>query len=355
MTSWMPEEAPLPGWSPTEDADPNVPQVGWWVKRQLLAGGISTAEFTAELRALLTAAVEGEIDHAASLFAHLTAEFPAFGGFESGAETTDAELRVYLQAIFRATAEITGRVAYGVHGTIPVEADFGADLKVILSAVTNGSSQTMLVPTIGGWMESSLVSSGSADWGEWGPAITIHNTAGLYTYPIPSACRFLDLVGCGGGASGMTGSGAIATPGQGGRAGSWQGTTIERGVDIPWEDSLLTIQVGVGGARPANSDNAPSTSGGVTYIATEGNDTPIYTAGGSGSVSSGQNGESSQQFTYSAGGNTTQFPVGVGGTGNAGAGASPGGGGAGGNGGIFGSRTQGGPGGPGYAWIRARQ
>lgn len=185
------------------------------------------------------------------------------------------------------------------------------------------------------------------------PATQTFSSTGSATYNIPYWCRYIDVVFISGGASGQTGNGAINTAGKGGNPGQWQGVRLERGVDIPWTATTLTINVGGGGARPANSDNAGPTAGAntvLTYQNLAGQTITVTATGGSG-TQSGQNGGTPVNFTFQGVG----YTGGNGGTGNAGAGAQPGAGGAGGNGGIFGSRTQGGLGGNGQAWCRAYQ
>lgn len=180
---------------------------------------------------------------------------------------------------------------------------------------------------------------------------TVFSTAGSGTWPIPPWCRYIDIVCIGGGASGQTGNGAIAQAGKGGLAGVWGGTTIERGVDIPWSQSSLSYTVGSGGAQPANSDHAASNPGSPTTVFDLGPN--IGQVGGAGGVGtgSGQNGQSAATVTYQG----ITYTGGTGGTGNGGAGGAPGAGGAGGNGGIFGSRTRGGAGGVGRLYFQARQ
>lgn len=188
-------------------------------------------------------------------------------------------------------------------------------------------------------------------------ASTAYNSAaGTFTYTIPVWSRYLVLVGIGGGASGMTGNGAINQSGTGGAAGQWSSTILERGVHVPWSATSITVVVGAGGASPANSDWAAAIAGAATTFTVSGS-TVLTCAGGSGTnggTSGGGIREGQAAGNYSTDGDTY-----VGGSdqpsGNGAAGNPPGAGGAGGNGGIFGSRTRGGAGAWGGAWIKARQ
>lgn len=172
--------------------------------------------------------------------------------------------------------------------------------------------------------------------------------SGAGTFTAPWWARYADVILLSGGASGQTGNGAIGTAGKGGNPGQWATTTIDLGqYHGPWS---ITLTGGQGGAQAANSDNAAPNPGGNTTAAWTGAGS-LTATGGSGTVASGQNGGTPGIRTYQG----IDYTGGAGGTGNAGAGQAPGGAGAGGNGGIFGSRTRGGPGAPGQAWIVFRQ
>lgn len=175
------------------------------------------------------------------------------------------------------------------------------------------------------------------------------------SWAIPGWSNFVDAVYLSGGASGQTGSGAINTAGKGGQAGQWGAATIQRGsVSLPWDASSLSVVIGSGGSRPASSDFQAPNPGGRTSVSYTVGGTVYFgygIDGGSGTVSSGQNGAAPGNFSF----NGKTYNGGTGGTGNAGAGTVPGGAGAGGNGGIFGSRTQGGAGAAGRVWLRFYQ
>ena len=70
------------------------------------------------------------------------------------------------------------------------------------------------------------------------------DTSGTYTYPIPYWCTTIDLVLLGAGGGGGYGANDEA----GGGAGNWNTTSVQRGSDIPWEATTITVTVGQGGA-----------------------------------------------------------------------------------------------------------
>src|ERR1700761_7525231 len=70
-----------------------------------------------------------------------------------------------------------------------------------------------------------------------------YGTTGTYTYPIPYWCITIDLVLLGAGGGGGYGANDEA----GGGAGGWMTATVQRGSDIPWEATTITVTVGQGG------------------------------------------------------------------------------------------------------------
>ncbi|MGC4964230.1 hypothetical protein [Gordonia sp. DT101] len=181
-----------------------------------------------------------------------------------------------------------------------------------------------------------------------------YTAAGTYTYTIPVWCRYIDVILIGGGASGQTGSGSIATSGAGGSAGSWNAIRLERGVNIPWTITTITITIGAGGARAANSDNAAPTAGSASTaaIAEVGS---ISANGGSGTKTvqgtNWQVGAPAGNYTF----NGVTYTGGAESNSSVKTGMPPGGGGSGGDGGIFGNRTRGWEGAAGGGWVRAYQ
>lgn len=219
-----------------------------------------------------------------------------------------------------------------------------------------GDRSTAATATAGSDL-AALGDSGTGGFSAHDPASTAYNSAaGTFTYTIPVWARYLVLVGIGGGASGMTGNGAINQSGTGGAAAQWAGRVLERGVDIPWATRTITVVVGAGGAQPANSDWAGPTAGSATTFTATGMTTLTCAAGSgtNGGTSGGGIREGQAAGNYTIDGDTyiggSDQPSGSGAAGN-----PPGAGGAGGNGGIFGFRTRGGAGARGGAWAKARQ
>ncbi|TWS24412.1 hypothetical protein FK268_12545 [Tsukamurella sputi] len=298
--TWSPVPLPSPpdgrlGWSPDGVTDPVVPddQRGWTPELWAQA-----AEMTGH----------GELAARAYLNAYITAQL-------AGAGTLAAQ--AYANAYV--TAQLSGA---GV-----LEAKAYAKLYVAAAGMVGAGVLTASVGV---------------------PARGPQSQSGAGTYAAPWWARYCDVILLGGGASGQTGSGAVGTTGKGGNPGLWAVTTIDLGqYHGPWS---ITLAVGTGGPQAANSDLAAPNPGSASTAAWTGGGS-LNAAGGSGTVASGQNGGAPGDQTYQG----VTYPGGPSGTGNAGAGGTPGGGGAGGNGGIFGSRTRGGPGGPGFAAAVFRQ
>lgn len=158
---------------------------------------------------------------------------------------------------------------------------------------------------------------------------------GYYTYEIPWWATRIDevLVGAGGGGD----DGTLLTIGDGGGAGLWATRTLVRGVDIPWETTLITGTVGTGGAH--NEGNGTSTTAAATGTTT------LSAAGGIGGAAPTQTGLSPGNRTFNSvlykGGGTQTI-------GGSTPGKSPGGGGAGGSA----LNGQAGAGADGAAWFR---
>lgn len=198
-----------------------------------------------------------------------------------------------------------------------------------------------------GGTETAIATDSGVGWFAWhAPIVSSFTTVGTHTVQIPVQCQRIDIVLIGGGGSGQTGSGAINQAGKGGIHGTWAAITLVRGIDIPWTDQSVSVTVGAGGSQPANSDHAGPNAGSAS-TATAGGSQVLTAAGGTGTGDQ-QNGRPVPAFTHQG----VTYNGGNSGTGNAGAGQAPGGAGAGGNGGIFGSRTRGGVGGAGGAWVR---
>ncbi|QWY79548.1 hypothetical protein SEA_SCOUT_5 [Mycobacterium phage Scout] len=89
-------------------------------------------------------------------------------------------------------------------------------------------------------------------WPAFTPQEQIFNVVGAYTYNIPANCRFIDVILLGGGGGGK-GLGLIGLWGEGGKAGTWQAFTLQRGVHIPWSATQIVGQIGAGGAQSNTS------------------------------------------------------------------------------------------------------
>ncbi|DAZ90357.1 glycine-rich domain-containing protein [Mycobacteroides abscessus] len=214
-----------------------------------------------------------------------------------------------------------------------------------------------------------------------------------FTYTIPSTSRYLYLVGLGAGGAGGGGDGGAGYSGEGGRAGQWVAKRIERGVDIDWGVTTLSVLVtnggiyteketaggpGGGSNRTYNWYHTTTTNGFPRYasgIALSRNDSQLYYAnadtppsgtqplllapsgnGGRGSWFNGAftpDGQSPGNFAF--GGRLFIGAAAIPGT-PPGVGADSagiGGGGQGGHGGSGGNGTRGGAGSPGLVAIKA--
>lgn len=189
--------------------------------------------------------------------------------------------------------------------------------------------------------------SATASFPENDPATQDYTSAGTYTYEIPYWCTAIDLILLGAGGGGTYGG---IDNGVGGGAGSWKTATLERGSDIPWATTTISITVGQGGA-PGAVTGASATAGGdttATWDSSSGPTTDTALGGGAGASSSGQVGDGPNPGSQSIGDATL-----TGGTAQPAAGApgnAPGGGGAGSD--VI---SEGGAGADGAAVLVARQ
>lgn len=181
---------------------------------------------------------------------------------------------------------------------------------------------------------------------------TTFATVGTHTYPIAVWCRYIDIVLVGSGPGGNGGSGSFAA-GHGGNAASWAAVRIERGVDIPWTATAITIVVPDGGNGGNGAVVGAMGSPGSATTASLAGWVGLSAAGGQPRQMIGilhQTGDGPGDYSfngqpYTGGGNQTTA---------GGAGLVPGGAGAGGKGGFF-SGSPGGKGAPGRAYLRAYQ
>jgi hypothetical protein len=174
-----------------------------------------------------------------------------------------------------------------------------------------------------------------------------YTTAGTYTYQIPHWCTAIDVILLGAGGGGTYGG---INNGVGGGAGSWKTATLERGSDIPWATTTISITVGQGGG-PGTFTGASAMAGGdttATWDSASGPTTDTASGVGAGAGSSGQIGDGPNPGSQSIGdatltGGAAQQVAGA-------AGNAPGGGGAGSD--VI---SQGGAGADGATVLVARQ
>jgi hypothetical protein len=176
--------------------------------------------------------------------------------------------------------------------------------------------------------------------------------AGAYSYTIPRAANFIDVIPLGGGGGGSSGNAGLGNGG-GGQAGIFNPTTIERGVTIPFAATTLSGTVGNGGSGggggwiPINGDPG----GATTVAANVGGWTWQGNGGAGGDWTSGvRPGQGPGTIAY----NGTNYVGGTDTGSSASAGNVPGGGGGGGNSGFFGFPAGGGAAGArGRVWFKA--
>ena len=181
-----------------------------------------------------------------------------------------------------------------------------------------------------------------------GPTTTKITTLGPNTYDIPYWCTFIDLILVGGGGGGSY-SGFAS--GVGGAGGQLVGQTFQRGNQIPWTTTTITVTVGSGGA--AGTGSAGPAAGGPTTATWTGKAGMPLTAGGGGAMASsmGQTGTATSPGNVTV--NGTPYPGGADQTATGAGGNAPGGGGAGGSGLVL--EVAGGAGAGGAAYVVARQ
>jgi hypothetical protein len=142
--------------------------------------------------------------------------------------------------------------------------------------------------------------SATAGFPNPGEDSTPYSGAGTHSYPIPYWCDTIDLVllGAGGG-----GTYAEFNPGDGGGAGGWKAITIQRGSDIPWATTTITITVGQGGTGGSLATPTGGTGGDTTASWDTSSGTTTETAhGGAGGANTGDpTGESPSPSQKSAG------------------------------------------------------
>ena len=208
-----------------------------------------------------------------------------------------------------------------------------------LEGATPPSSQNTVVT---GNLTGHGIFSAKVTSPETKPETQEYDKAGPYSYSIPFWCTIIDviLLGAGGG-GGYGGANDV-----GGGGGSWKTTTLQRGSDIPWASTTISVTVGQGGIGGTLS--APQGSPGGDTTATWDTTTGTASGGAARGSSSGVSGDGPSPSSESIGdaslnGGIAQPTAGADGN-------PPGGGGAGGGG-----LKQGGAGADGAAVFVARQ
>jgi hypothetical protein len=210
-----------------------------------------------------------------------------------------------------------------------------------------GPTGNGVVVSVTGDVSSRGSLSATVSFPENKPATQDYTTAGTYSYQIPYWCTAIDLILLGAGGGGTYGG---INNGVGGGAGSWKTATLERGSDIPWATTTISITVGQGGA-PGAFTGASAMAGGdttATWDSSSGTTTETASGGGAGASSSGQIGDGPNPSSQSIGDATLAAGIAqqvAGAIGNA-----PGGGGAGSD-----VVSQGGAGADGATVVVARQ
>ncbi|WP_394334194.1 glycine-rich domain-containing protein [Mycobacteroides abscessus] len=236
-----------------------------------------------------------------------------------------------------------------------------------------GTGYTSLPTLVGGHVEFTPVwgalgeSTNLAD--QWTEYSSTGSNLPLSTYDIAAASTVLYLAGCGGGGGGGGGDGGWNKPGEGGGGGSWNSIRLERGVDIPWSVTQITVQservgspAGIGG-EPGTKETDGKIGHDIVFRNGTDNSELLRCAGGRlgrlaygsfynrDSVGYGPGDLGFSARLFKGGPNTAASPSA--GAVNGAPGNGPGGGGAGGGGGTGGSAGTGGWGAAGYAAIKA--
>lgn len=347
------------GWSPTGPVAVAGDRQGWWVLQHAVA---LDAGLGSDL-ALLDAAITGRDSGLASDSIYMGLD-----------PTQDFELRIPVRDsglgsdLALLTVPTIGRDAglgsdlarAGLYGT---EGGLGSDLAAAMASVIGrdsggGSDWTALKALLPGRDQGASGDKATSGFTAHAAALTSYTTATTTTYTIPVWSRYVDIIilGAGGGGGGHAFGSVYG--GQGGEAGTWKTLRLERGVDIPW--TLTSISVTIGGPGSGGSGNSNGTAGNATTVTVTGVGT-ITAAGGPGGRGTGTSPYGAQTAGLSPGNQSFQggtYTGGTGGTttsGNGNAASAPGAGGGGGNSGVFVGTNRGGAGAPGVAHFRASQ
>lgn len=349
--AWEPDpdlipNLPILGWTADGPAVPIDPKLGWWVVRQLKGYTEVLTEFDYELLVHLTGATAVTEQSPASILVHLMGS------------STVTESGIFVPRLAGQATQVQYEgsgyavVHYYATGQTNISIQSTAQLLVHLFATTNlvGNAPASIVPKLTAATAAVIESSAVAAFQAMSAARVDITATGAFTYNIPAACKYIDVIVLGGGGGGREGDGGFGATGNGGLAGTYASATYQRGVDLPWTQSTITGSVGAAG--PAGAKNAgnvtASSRGGTTTagaLSAVGGDGGSGTNGNAG-ASPGNRTQGSMTMT---GGATA--PSGSGRT----VGKPPGGGGGGGAGGIFNGQTAGMAGSRGQASFTARQ
>ncbi|QJD50108.1 hypothetical protein SEA_DANFORTH_4 [Mycobacterium phage Danforth] len=186
-------------------------------------------------------------------------------------------------------------------------------------------------------------------WPPMSADITPYTLPGVYTFNIPDTAHVIEIILLGAGGGGASSGTFYTLKGYPGEAGAWSTITLVRGINIPWNTTTITIEVGTGGARGSGGFTGTAGSAGGATTAIAAGWTGLQAAGGAGGIANATGtsdnvGRSPGTQNY----NGVPYVGGAAQTTNGAAGNPPGGGGAGGS--NFGGA--GGVGASGAAWVR---
>lgn len=335
---WTPEGSPIPaadrrGWSIPGPDVPLTGRTGWFAEHGANGYELAVSRDYGTVWVTVTARdIAAAMDYGLALVEVTGIDVAATA--ERGFASTDAYGRELAAARDHGIIGVTGR-------EVAAAGDFGAAIVATQGRETTAAADRGDANTSSQGRELSATrDQGTGGFGFVAPVTTQFTAVGNFTYTIPVACRYLDLVALGAGAGGQ-GAGWIIR-GDGGKPGDWAGITLERGIDIPWTLLTLTGFVGAGGARGSGGAvPGAGQAGGASAV-----NSWISAAGGADSNNTGtQDGLSPGNYAFG-----TELYVG-GGVSTGTTAQVPGSGGRGGN--V--SSGNGNVGGRGQVWIRAYQ
>jgi len=155
---------------------------------------------------------------------------------------------------------ITGNYRIIVTGSVSAKTGADGQYPIIQVRASNGTDRFTGSIIARGYGPSESHKGGLLSYGVF---------PGTQSYSIPSWCNKIDVVAIGGGGGGLNG-GALLFSGGGGGAGSWQSTTLVRGVTLPPSTTVLTYNIGAGAPNqnyqalfPNYTDGAATTCTGI--------------------------------------------------------------------------------------------